>query len=86
MAGEKGNNFSSKNNRLWANTLKRALAQSDGERLRRIAEKLIDKAEEGDLAAIKELGDRVDGRAAQQILGAGEDGEHLVRTFGWITS
>ena len=36
-------------------------------RLRKIAEKLTEKAEEGDLAAIRELADRLDGKPAQVI-------------------
>ena len=32
-----------------------------------MAEKLYEKAAEGDLAAIKEVGDRLDGKATQQI-------------------
>lgn len=36
-------------------------------RLRRIAKKLTEKAEEGDLAAIRELADRLDGKPAQVI-------------------
>jgi hypothetical protein len=36
-------------------------------RLRRIAEKLAILAEEGDLAAIRELADRLDGKPAQVI-------------------
>jgi hypothetical protein len=35
--------------------------------LRRIAAKLIERAEEGELAAIHELADRLDGRPAQVI-------------------
>jgi hypothetical protein len=35
--------------------------------LRLIANRLIDKAEEGDLASIRELIDRLDGKAAQVI-------------------
>jgi len=77
MAGTIGNKNSSKNNRLWADTIRRAVVQSDAERLRRIAEALLDKAEEGDMAAIKEMGDRLDGKAQQQIIGAGDDGEHV---------
>lgn len=69
MAAPEGNDYSSKNNRLWANTLRRAVVQADGERLRRIAEKLLDQAEEGNIQAIKELGDRLDGKAAQAIVG-----------------
>lgn len=71
MAGQvgapPGNTNSSKNNRLWAETIKRAVAQSDGKRLRAIAEALLDKAEQGDIAAIKELGDRLDGKSMQAI-------------------
>ena len=35
--------------------------------LRRIAAKLIEKAEEGDLPAIREIADRLDGKPAQEI-------------------
>src|SRR6516164_4071969 len=35
--------------------------------LRRIAAKLVEKAEEGDLAAIREVADRLDGKPAQVI-------------------
>lgn len=62
-----GNQNSSKSNRLWAETIRRAAVQSDGKRLRKIAEALLDKAAEGDISAIKELGDRLDGKATQQI-------------------
>lgn len=70
MAAPEGNDYSSKNNRLWANTLRRAITQGDGEKLRRIADALIAKAEDGDMAAIRELGDRLDGKPAQAIVGA----------------
>ena len=36
-------------------------------RLRKIAEKLTEKAEEGDLAAIRELADRLDGKPTQIV-------------------
>lgn len=62
-----GNQNSSKNNRLWAETIRRAVTQADASRLRRIAEALLTKAEEGDMTAIKELGDRLDGKAMQAI-------------------
>ena len=35
--------------------------------LRRIAAKLVEKAEEGELAAIREIADRLDGKTAQVI-------------------
>lgn len=74
MAAPEGNTNSSKSNRLWGETIRRAVLQSDGARLRAIAEKLLDKAAEGDIQAIKEIGDRLDGKAAQSLMLSGEDG------------
>ena len=69
-----GNQNSSKNNRLWSETIKRAVIQSDSARLRRIAEALLTKAEEGDMTAIKEMGDRLDGKPVQANELSGPDG------------
>jgi len=77
-----GNTNSNKNNRLWADTIRRAVIQSDSERLRRIAEAMLTKCEDGDMTAIKELGDRLDGKAIQGIEGPGEGGEHII-SFKW---
>ena len=75
MAGApEGNTNSSKSNRLWGETIRRAVLQSDGARLRAIAEKLLDKAADGDIQAMKEIGDRLDGKSAQALTIAGEDG------------
>jgi hypothetical protein len=78
MGAPVGNQNSCSDNRLWANTIRRAIAQSDPERLRRIAEALLNKAEEGDLQAMKELGDRVDGKPAQSIAVGNEPGQEFV--------
>lgn len=75
MAGAPmGNQNSTKSKRLWGETIRRAVLQSDGEKLRKIADALIDKAAEGDIQAIKELGDRLDGKALQGLEITGEDG------------
>lgn len=74
MGAPKGNTNSSKNNRLWADTIRRALVQGKGERIRNIAEKLVTMAEEGSIMAMKEIGDRIDGKSIQAIEGTGEDG------------
>jgi hypothetical protein len=66
MAGEIGNDFSNKNNRLWRETLRRVAAQNPA-KLREIAEALYEKAAQGDVAAIKEIGDRLDGKALQSV-------------------
>lgn len=50
--------------------LHREAEDADGtmtKKLRLIARKLVDKAAEGDVQAIKEVNDRVDGRAHQSI-------------------
>ena len=78
----KGNAHSSKNNRLWAETLRRAVIQSDAERLRQIAEALIDKAASGDVSAIKELGDRIDGKSVATTELTGVDGSNLPISIG----
>jgi len=66
VGGQLGNKNSIKSNRLWAETIRRAVVQDDAQRLRQIAEALLTKASEGDMAAIKELGDRLDGKALQE--------------------
>lgn len=77
MAAPVGNTNSSKNNRLWAETIRRAVVQSDPDRLRRIAEALLNKAETGDINAIREIGDRLDGKPQQAVELAGPDGASL---------
>ena len=79
MAAPEGNTNSNKNNRLWADTIRRACIQADGAKLRAIADKLIEKAAEGDIQAIKELGDRLDGKAAQSMSVDADIRQHLVQ-------
>ena len=62
----KGNENSSKVNRLMNDTLKRILIQNEALRARNISEALVTKAEEGDVSAIKEVFDRMDGKVAQE--------------------
>lgn len=58
--------------------MRRALLANDGEKLRSIAEKLIEKAEGGDVSALREIGDRLDGKAKQQIEVSGDEENPLV--------
>ena len=69
MAAPIGNKNSSKANRLWGKTVKKLAIQEDYKRMHRVAEALFRKAEDGDISAIKELGDRIDGKAEQTISG-----------------
>jgi hypothetical protein len=51
----------------FTDALRVALLSGGGRRLRIIADKLADKAEQGDLHAIREIADRLDGKCAQAI-------------------
>ena len=73
-----GNQNSIKSNRLWAETIKRVVVQGDGETLRRVAEALVLKAQEGDIAAIRELGDRLDGKSVATTELSGTDGAPMM--------
>jgi len=66
-----GNNNYQKGS-IWNDALRRAIAQDDGKRIRAAAEKLIDLASEGTPWAVKELADRLDGKAFQSIALSGE--------------
>ena len=69
MGPPKGNKNSSKENRVWGKTVKKHAIQEDYKRIHKVAEALFKKAEEGDVSAIKELGDRIDGKSQQTISG-----------------
>jgi hypothetical protein len=51
----------------FADVLRVALLSDGGRRLRIIADKLAEKAEQGDLQAIQQIADRLDGKPAQAI-------------------
>jgi hypothetical protein len=71
MAGVKGRSGTNKNkDKPWTEALRLVAFRDDEEgkrRLLRIAEKCVAAAENGDMQAIKEIGDRLDGKAAQTI-------------------
>ncbi len=53
--------------------IKEAIEGSDKTKLRAVADALVDKAMAGDVQAIKEVADRLDGKVPQAVVG---DGEH----------
>lgn len=70
--GKSGNPGGRPVTKPWADAIKRALARradDDGRSLNGLADRLLDKALEGDMSALKELGDRLDGKPAQTIAG-----------------
>lgn len=74
-----GNRYAAKK-RVWTEAIQRALEKrslaAQKEALEEIAEKLIEKCEEGDIVALKELGDRLEGKATQPV--SGPDGDSPV--------
>jgi len=65
MAAPEGNiNWKGK---VWNDALRKAIVQDDGLRVRKAAEKLLDKAADGEAGAVKEIADRLDGKAAQDV-------------------
>lgn len=64
----------------WKLAIEKALEKrgpSMVEALADVAEQLIAKAAEGDISALKELGDRIDGKAAQSVALTDPDGGKL---------
>jgi len=85
MAGAPIGNKNAAVGKQWQAAINRALAArsrvAGREALDDLAEKLLSLAEQGELGALKELGDRIDGKAAQMI-GVGQDpNAGPVRTF-----
>ncbi len=72
-------NQNAKKGKAWSDAIRRAIReQVDGEdweaKIANLAAKLVKAADSGDLAALKEVGDRIDGKPKQQLEVAGEDG------------
>ena len=65
MAGAPFGNQNARKGKSWLDALRLEIAVDDGARLQKAACQLLNKAAEGDLAAIKELADRLDGKAIQ---------------------
>ncbi len=81
MSAAIGNQYAA-NARRWRSAIDKALAnrcKSDGQvALIAIAEQMLVKAAEGDMAAIKELGDRMDGRPQQALTVSGDESAPII--------
>ena len=69
VGGQLGNNNASKKNRMFKNALRRTVKQGKGDanRLRKIANKLCEEAEAGNIPAIVVVRDSLDGRPNQAV-------------------
>ena len=72
VGAPKGNKNSTRDKRVWGKIVRKLAVQEDYKKLHAVANALYAKAEEGDISAIKELGDRLDGKAVQEIGGGDE--------------
>lgn len=71
-----------KSEKTFANMLRVAIShahEKGGTKLRQVAEALVDKAMTGDVPAIREIADRLDGKVPQQLNHADDVGEGPVR-------
>ena len=72
-SGAQPGNKNASKNKVWSDLLRR-LAMRDKKQMEALAKALIDKAKAGDVPALKELGDRIEGKIPQAIEGTGEGG------------
>ena len=77
-----------KSDKIWADAVRRAvlrrLENEEGkpQKIERLADNLVEMGLTGDVSALKEIGDRLDGKPVAQVRGSGEDGEHEI-VFKW---
>lgn len=66
-------NVNGRKGKLWFDALRKEVVQRDA--LGKIAKKVVDAAEAGELWAIQEIGNRFDGKPAQAVEVSGPDGD-----------
>ena len=77
-------NQNAKKGKLFYEQLRMVLIQNDKFKLRKIADKLVESAEKGEAWAIKEIMDRMDGKAVQATEISGPDGAEFVKGIGFM--
>ena len=82
-AGAPAGNNNGKGNaktKVWTDAIRKAVLEKEKgkpQRIMRLAHALLDKAESGDVTALKEFGDRIEGKPVQAIEGTGPDGSFV---------
>lgn len=77
MGAPLGNKNAAKG-KMWQQAIERVIAKRPKD-LEDAALALVAAAKAGDIAALKELGDRIDGKAVATVQGPADDGAHIVR-------
>lgn len=89
MAGAPAGNQNAARAKVWRAAINRALDRRTASRVDGIkeidalAEQLLTLVSQGDITAIKEFGDRMDGKPAQAIVG-GDDEDNPIRTVSEV--
>jgi hypothetical protein len=91
LSGAQPGNQNAKNAKIWQQAIKRALARASNETvdagLDKGADALVQSFLKGEAWAIKEVGDRLDGKPAQAVTVAGDDEGGPIRhslTVGYV--
>jgi len=77
-------NQNARKGKLFSDQLRKVLVQNDALKLRQVTEKLVDAAVEGEPWAVKEVIDRMDGKAVQATEISGPDGAEFVKGIGFM--
>lgn len=73
-------NQNNRKNQYWSDALRKYITQNPTD-LAEAAQALFNKAKEGDINAIREIGDRLEGKAVQRVEGSGDDGEFISKVL-----
>lgn len=87
MAAPK-NPAGAKSDKIWRDAVMRAVRRRDSDEdpqaLEKLADVLVATAMAGDVVALKEIGDRLDGKPAIAV--TGEGGGPIKLEIGWLTA
>lgn len=85
MAAPK-NPLGAKSDKIWRNAIMRAVHRTksgdDAKALEKLADRLVEEAIGGDVPALREIGDRLDGKAAQPLEHSGDVLEAWLERLG----
>lgn len=77
LGGAPVGNDNAKKAKIWSEALRKHITQNHD--LPKLAKALVNKALEGDVTAMKEIGDRLEGKVVQRVEGSGEGGEFTIK-------